>query len=224
MFWYPGLISFQIFAFNGDNATSNDKQTMHLAQMENSFDDVNRVRCFNHTMQLSARALLKPFNTPAREDDDGASSGDQVDNVEDDIDDVFTDEDSDEEDEDAVEDAEIDDYEEEEDPFEALDDESKDQLLGNTAAVRTTLSKVRVDDFFIEILLILWSRFGNCLLRLYTLRLLLYLPGGRSVSSMRYVLVLFHVIFLHVGTRHLICSRWLLSIAALLMTLRPTNQ
>src|SRR5713101_4664775 len=53
----------KILAFNADNATSNDKQTTKLDQLDNSFHKENRVRCFNHTMQLSAKALLKPFNT-----------------------------------------------------------------------------------------------------------------------------------------------------------------
>ncbi|KAF8869643.1 hypothetical protein BD779DRAFT_1425354, partial [Infundibulicybe gibba] len=43
----------KILAFNGDNATSNNKQTRVLSSLPNSFDEVNRVRCFNHTMQLS---------------------------------------------------------------------------------------------------------------------------------------------------------------------------
>jgi len=30
--------------------------------MDNSFQEENHVRCFNHTLQLSAKALLHPFN------------------------------------------------------------------------------------------------------------------------------------------------------------------
>ena len=65
---------FKILAFNGDNATSNDKQTDCLNALPNSFNQVNRVRCFNHTMQLSAKRLLKPFTSstgPADTEDDG---------------------------------------------------------------------------------------------------------------------------------------------------------
>ena len=39
----------------------NDTQTRKLASLNNSFEMTNRVRCFNHTLQLSAKALLKPF-------------------------------------------------------------------------------------------------------------------------------------------------------------------
>ncbi|KAI0291392.1 hypothetical protein B0F90DRAFT_1600780, partial [Multifurca ochricompacta] len=42
----------KILAFNGDNATSNDKQTVFLDKPPNSFDAANHVRCFNHTIQL----------------------------------------------------------------------------------------------------------------------------------------------------------------------------
>ena len=45
-----------------DNATSNDKQTTSLAALDNSFEVFNQVWCFNHTLQLSAKALLRPLN------------------------------------------------------------------------------------------------------------------------------------------------------------------
>ncbi|EGN98178.1 hypothetical protein SERLA73DRAFT_138494 [Serpula lacrymans var. lacrymans S7.3] len=35
-----------------DNATSNDTQTAKLSKLNNSFSTFNRVRCFNHTLQL----------------------------------------------------------------------------------------------------------------------------------------------------------------------------
>jgi hypothetical protein len=52
----------KILAINMDNAKSNDKQTCKLASLENSFEVFNRVRCFNHTLQLAAKALLHPLN------------------------------------------------------------------------------------------------------------------------------------------------------------------
>ncbi|KAF8238214.1 hypothetical protein L208DRAFT_1026244, partial [Tricholoma matsutake] len=42
----------KILTFVGDNATSNDKQTSCLHQLPNAFESINRVRCFNHMMQL----------------------------------------------------------------------------------------------------------------------------------------------------------------------------
>ncbi|KAG1741576.1 uncharacterized protein EDB91DRAFT_335401 [Suillus paluster] len=53
----------RILAVNADNATANDSQTTKLASLDNSFESVNCVRCFNHTLQLAAKALLKPFNS-----------------------------------------------------------------------------------------------------------------------------------------------------------------
>ncbi|KAJ7693749.1 hypothetical protein B0H16DRAFT_1280304, partial [Mycena metata] len=44
----------KILAWTGDNATSNDTQNTALDRSsENDFDAVNRVRCFNHTMNLA---------------------------------------------------------------------------------------------------------------------------------------------------------------------------
>ena len=53
----------KIIAVNADNTTANDKQTTKLATLDNSFEETNRVQCFNHTFQLSVKALLVPFNT-----------------------------------------------------------------------------------------------------------------------------------------------------------------
>jgi hypothetical protein len=53
----------KILAFNSDNAMSNDTQTTKLNNMDNSFREENRVRCFNHMVQLSAKALLKLFSS-----------------------------------------------------------------------------------------------------------------------------------------------------------------
>jgi hypothetical protein len=53
----------KILAVSTDNATANDKMTTKLTQFNNSFEEENRARCFNHMLQLSAKTLLKPFNT-----------------------------------------------------------------------------------------------------------------------------------------------------------------
>jgi hypothetical protein len=52
----------KILAVNADNATANDKQTTKLSKLDNSFEEEYRAQCFNHTIQLSAKTLLKPFN------------------------------------------------------------------------------------------------------------------------------------------------------------------
>jgi hypothetical protein len=62
----------QILSFNADNATPNDKQTDIMATLQNSFEKENRLRCFSHTLQLSANTLVGPFNAgmkPVRNDE-----------------------------------------------------------------------------------------------------------------------------------------------------------
>ncbi|KAF8551891.1 hypothetical protein OG21DRAFT_1389017, partial [Imleria badia] len=45
-------LTHKILAVNADNATANDTLTKTLASLDNAFDAANRVRCFNHTVQL----------------------------------------------------------------------------------------------------------------------------------------------------------------------------
>ena len=52
----------KIHTVHADNATSNNTQTTKLDQLDNTFEEENWVQCFNHTLQLSVKALLKPFN------------------------------------------------------------------------------------------------------------------------------------------------------------------
>jgi hypothetical protein len=55
----------QILAWTGDNASSNDTQNTSLGDSpNNSFEAVNRVRCYNHTLNLSVQAFLRPFSPP----------------------------------------------------------------------------------------------------------------------------------------------------------------
>jgi hypothetical protein len=64
---------YKIHAFIGDNTSSNDTQVAELQKKNNSFNASNHVRCFNHTIQLSCKALLKPFTfciTSSTTDDD----------------------------------------------------------------------------------------------------------------------------------------------------------
>jgi len=47
---------------NADNASSNDTQTAELSKLDNLFDADNHVHCFNHTLTLSGKTLIWPFN------------------------------------------------------------------------------------------------------------------------------------------------------------------
>ena len=77
MFLNLGYI--QVLAVNTDNMTSNEEA---FASMENSFVLEHCIHCFNHTLQLSAKTLLCPFNAglgKATEDDDNNDIDDLLD-------------------------------------------------------------------------------------------------------------------------------------------------
>ncbi|GBE82246.1 hypothetical protein SCP_0406300 [Sparassis crispa] len=132
----------KILTFNGNNATSNDKQTTELAKLPNSFEEVHRVRCFNHTLQLSAKSLLKPFNAAL------AKLSDLQDDTPDDLPDLLgPDDDGDDDDDDDVENAGMEFTDEEEiykevDGLAELDDDAREALLNETADVQATLTKI----------------------------------------------------------------------------------
>ena len=137
----------KILFFNADNASANDMQMMKLDKLDNSFNKENHVCCFNHMMQLSAKALLKPFTS--------GLSGKQTNNDEmaiteiKDLDGLLMEDDDDEDEvnvkngvtnhgkEDNVDDG-IDEIAE-------LGEDEQTRLLKETAAVRQAVSKVRID-------------------------------------------------------------------------------
>jgi hypothetical protein len=129
----------KIHAVNADNATANDKQTTKLDVLPNSFEKENRVRCFNHTLQLSAKSLLAPFNPAISQK---ATQDDEM--PEEDDNDQLIPEDDDENDEDdpEVDDEENDDDDNGIDELEELSENERAQVLENTAEVRETVTKV----------------------------------------------------------------------------------
>jgi len=133
----------KILAVNADNATSNDKQTTKLDALNNSFEEANRVRCFNHTLQLSAKSLLAPFNkaisgkatddeVPEEDSDDESLPEVEQDN------DHGDDDDDDEEDEEEGNDDEDDGVDE----LQELSQNERVRIMESTAVVRTTVTKV----------------------------------------------------------------------------------
>ena len=139
----------QILSFNADNASPNDKQTDTMATLPNSFEKENRVRCFNHMLQLSAKALVSPFNAgmkPIRDDElMGANDVDsEMPDLEDEVDDG---------DDDADTGAEVDETAEDPDndinELDQLDEEERNQILEDTNVVRASVSKLRNLSFTI---------------------------------------------------------------------------
>jgi len=136
----------KVLAVNADNATSNDTQTTKLHTLDNSFDKENRVRCFNHTIQLSAKSLLKPFNTAlswtSADNDMAAAFGEDINDQWIDQGDEGEGDESEEGDEgegEVEEDVEDDNI----DKLQELSEDARKELQEETAAVRETVTKVR---------------------------------------------------------------------------------
>jgi len=129
-----------MLAMNADNAAANDTQTTVLAQFDNSFEEEQRARCFNHTIQLSAKALLRPFN-PAL----GKVTEEGVIDNDNDMPDLeaLDNGDGDGDDDDAEEGADVDDDADDGvDELDELDVAEREELLEGTAVVRGTVQKV----------------------------------------------------------------------------------
>jgi len=111
--------------------------------MDNSFEEVNRARCFNHTMHLSAKTLLQPFNAGLSGQTEDDEDSDVEDNVIPPLGDV--DDDEEEEDEDGSEEDDPVVYADDgHDELNELDEAERADLLKNTASVRQAVTKVRI--------------------------------------------------------------------------------
>jgi hypothetical protein len=126
-----------------DNASSNNVQAAVLFTLENTFDIANHVRCFNHTIQLSGKALIKPFNAGmGKTDGSPENSHDDMPSIED-----FEYDDDMETVHDAVSgDPDVFDIRNDKDDGELEDEEpSREEqlhLLDDTSTVRETVTKV----------------------------------------------------------------------------------
>ena len=137
----------KILVVNADNVTANDMQTTKRAALDNSFEEANHVQCFNHTLQLSTKALLASFNTAisqaaAWDNEMPEDDGDELileDNIYDDNDnDNNSEEDVNEEDEeDGI------------DELEDMSDAEWESVLDSTAEVCETVTKVHLAFSFI---------------------------------------------------------------------------
>lgn len=173
----------QIFAINADNASPNDTQTTTLSNLKNSFHEVNRVHCFNHTLQLSAHTLIKPFNSGMK--DKKTNDNNDTDSKKDDTDDpempALEDFEDDNNNIEGTEEngEELDDPQDDLDELKELTDDEREALLENTAIVRNAVTKVRLDQLLFSSLLLTLFHFGfeNYRLPLFILPPLLFLPG-----------------------------------------------
>ena len=140
-------LTHKVLGLNADNATSNDKLTTFLSKMDNSFNEINRVRCFNHTLQLAAKTLIKPFNAglTGKGNDDVGAEGDEDAEIDEDAtshDDGERDEEDEGGEQDGV-DVDVDDVDDDEGDDEELSEIDAELLFEDTTCVRQAVTKVR---------------------------------------------------------------------------------
>ena len=105
--------------------------------MDNSFREENCVRCFNHTVQLSTKALLKLFSsciTAITTDDEPAPE--TMPDLE------VLDDENDDEVEEGSNNGDVEDSNDEANELEMMSEEDHEKLLEETAAVKQTILKV----------------------------------------------------------------------------------
>ena len=127
----------KILAVNADNMTANDKQTTKLDSLNNSFNEENRVWCFNHTIQLSATTLLKPFNMAL-----SRKAADEVEVSEEDAKEELVLEIKEEDKDEGEDDDDQDDKDDGIGKLQELTESEWEQVLENTAVVCQTVTKV----------------------------------------------------------------------------------
>jgi hypothetical protein len=139
-------------------------------------------------MQLSAKALLKPFSASLKDNDTTEGNDDEAEN---DLEPF--DEGDDEEEEGMDEPMDDDDDEDEEDQFEMMDETEREQLLKDTAAVRTTLNKVCIYLSLLKLLMPTHTfRLENFLLPLSILPPSHCLHGARPAPPINFPSASFH--------------------------------
>ena len=124
-----------------DNASSNAIQVAALYHLKNLFDKANRVRCFNHTIQLTGKVLIKSFNAGMGKAEDGENSISGASSLK-----VFNEDDNDNNnnngDAGLSKDSEV-----EDDDDEILSKEEHSSLITNTLEARKMVFKVYLGFF-----------------------------------------------------------------------------
>ena len=132
----------KILAMNADNASSNDRQTTKLASMDNTFHLDHRIHCFNHTIQLSAKTLLCPFNASIKTTNDGDDNEAGVaEETRMALQDFEEDKDEDEDEGDGI-DWNTEDFDDGVDELDALPASECERVIAETATIRETITKV----------------------------------------------------------------------------------
>ncbi len=107
--------------------------------MNNSFVLEHRIRCFNHTLQLSVKTLLRPFNAEFGKANEDGEDVDNLSEVDIDDKDDNEDEDGDEVPPDLYDTDDIDDGINE---LDALDHDACEEIMADMATVRDMVIKL----------------------------------------------------------------------------------
>ena len=166
----------KVLAVNADNASANNAQMSALSLEDNTFEEENRVRCFTHTSQLSAIALISSFNAGMTSKDTDIV-GVEAAPIENDDEDAETAADEDKTEEDA------DDADDGVDELEEMSEADKANILQDTQLVRGTVSKVRSRLLSLSFNAYLSRRYAISHLPSYTLPRLCSQLGEPNVSS-----------------------------------------
>jgi hypothetical protein len=191
-----------------------------MHKLANAFDKVNRIRCFNHTMQLSVKALLRPFASTTEIDTNDNITEDNMDDeppplewVEDDVNEDDGDSEEGIVNDDGLGGAQVDDDDDKVNDDLDLDEEERKALMDNTASVRSILDKVSFLpplSFWMNTDMILLIRSVNSLLQLFTQQPLSFLPGVKHAPLTLTRFVSFLVMSRHAGIQLTICLRLLM--------------
>ena len=138
--------------------TMQPQMTGRQPNLDNSFEEANHVQCFNHTLQLSTKALLTPFNMAISQ---AAARGNKMPEDDDNqlvphenVYDKFASDDDDDDDDNESE--EVVDEVDEGDGIDELDKMSgveQEWVLENTAEVHETVTKVHQYTFALTLVI-----------------------------------------------------------------------
>ncbi|KAJ6609142.1 hypothetical protein B0H10DRAFT_2300711, partial [Mycena sp. CBHHK59/15] len=123
-------------------------RTISMASTENDFDGVNRVRCFNHTMNLAVKSFMRPFQPRPKKKD---ASGNLIEGDDDaSLEEPIIDLDEDGEDDDSIPELEelsdtssVASADVDGDAFDDLGAEKQAEMLRETKEAKTAVSLVR---------------------------------------------------------------------------------
>ena len=108
--------------------------------MNNSFVLKHSVHCFNHTLQLSVKTLLYPFNAGFGKANEDGEDVDDLSKV-----DIDDEDDNEDEDGDEVPSGlyDVDDIDNGVDELDALDYDAREEIMADTATVHDMVTKLR---------------------------------------------------------------------------------